>query len=86
MLNARGLEHRPAVPTMGAARGIENVFIEDENNQVWYILHPINKEVILVGNESEPTLCIETIIMKLEDLYKVPIKIEKSPRRNACGH
>lgn len=56
----------------------KNVFIEDEYNKRWYILHPINKEVILLGNKSEPALCTETVIMKLEDLYKVPIKIEKT--------
>ncbi|NPC93638.1 hypothetical protein HOO54_15705 [Bacillus sp. WMMC1349] len=42
----------------------------------WYVLHAINKELILLGNESNPKLCTETKVIKLEELCDKTMFIE----------
>ncbi len=56
----------------------KHVFIEDEDKNEWFILHPISKEVILLGDKYDPRLCTKTMVLKLEDLYKKPIKVYKN--------
>ena len=56
----------------------KHVFIEDEDKNEWFILHPISKEVILLGDKYDPRLCTKTMVVKLEDLYKKPIKVYKN--------
>ncbi|OEI74973.1 hypothetical protein BG616_12435 [Bacillus subtilis] len=55
------------------------VYIKD-GKETWYILHSINREYLLLGNESNHNLCSKTMIKKKEDLYDKPIeiKIEKN--------
>ncbi|MCY7940494.1 hypothetical protein MOC27_14225 [Bacillus inaquosorum] len=56
----------------------KHVFIEDEDKNEWFILHPISKEVILLGDKFDPRLCTKTMVVKLEDLYNKPIKVYKN--------
>ncbi|MEC1409814.1 hypothetical protein P9C93_04260 [Bacillus safensis] len=50
----------------------------DEINQhKWYILHAVNKELILLGNHPKEKLCTVTKIIKLEDLCNIKMSIEE---------
>lgn len=40
------------------------VYITDENNEDWFILHPINKEIVLLGDNSDPKRCEKTMFIK----------------------
>ncbi|AUS10702.1 hypothetical protein P5630_14460 [Bacillus subtilis] len=53
----------------------KNVYIEYEGDK-WYILHAINKDYLLLGNESDHKSCSTTMIKKKENLYDKPIEIE----------
>ncbi|QNQ51861.1 hypothetical protein [Bacillus velezensis] len=55
----------------------KHVFIEDENQKVWYILYPISKKVFLLGDKHDSRLCTKTKIMTLEDLCDTPISVDK---------
>ncbi|MBU2659040.1 hypothetical protein [Bacillus cabrialesii] len=46
----------------------QNPPTNEEGDECWYVLHAINKELILLGNRSNPKLCSETKIIKLEEL------------------
>lgn len=52
------------------------VYITDENNNDWFILHPINKEIVLLGDNSDPKRCEKTMLKKLEDIYNEPITLK----------
>ncbi|WP_426982451.1 hypothetical protein ACP059_11075 [Bacillus cabrialesii] len=54
----------------------KTVYIRDENNKKWFILYPINKEIILLGDDSDPKMCKKTKMKKLEDLYNEPILLK----------
>ncbi|PAC86905.1 hypothetical protein CHI03_05035, partial [Bacillus subtilis] len=56
----------------------KHVFIEDEDENEWFILHPISNEVILLGDKFDPRLCTKTKMVKLEELYNKPIKVYKN--------
>lgn len=47
------------------------------NKKSWCVLHAINKELILLGNNPKPKLCTETKIIKLEDLCNIKMSIEE---------
>lgn len=51
-------------------------WIDDKNNK-WYLIHPVDKQVILVGDHPEYNLCKKTMFLKKEDLYEKEIHIEK---------
>ncbi|MCY8298585.1 hypothetical protein MOE00_09075 [Bacillus inaquosorum] len=55
----------------------KHIFIEDENKNAWYILYPINKKVILLGDKYDSRLCTKTMIVTLEDLCNKPISVDK---------
>ncbi|BBP90978.1 hypothetical protein BsIDN1_45960 [Bacillus safensis] len=44
---------------------------DEINQQKWYILHAVNKELILLGNHPKEKLCTVTKIIKLEDLCNI---------------
>ncbi|MCI4170057.1 hypothetical protein [Bacillus spizizenii] len=52
------------------------VYITDENNEDWFILHPINKEIVLLGDNSDPKRCEKTMFKKIEDIYNEPITLK----------
>lgn len=43
----------------------------------WYVLYPINKELILLGNNSNPKRCGKTKILKLEDFHNKTLFLEE---------
>ncbi|OMI24863.1 hypothetical protein BTA31_20905 [Bacillus haynesii] len=49
---------------------------ESYDNGDWYVLHAINKELILLGNKPNPKLCTETKIIKIEELCDKKMFIE----------
>ncbi|MEH7650837.1 hypothetical protein, partial [Bacillus safensis] len=51
-------------------------WIDDKNNK-WYLIHPVDKQVILLGDHREYNLCKKTMFLKKEDLYGKTIHIEK---------
>ncbi|KWZ67523.1 hypothetical protein [Bacillus altitudinis] len=55
----------------------QNILESDLNKKSWYVLHAINKELILLGNNPKPKLCTETKIIKLEDLCNIKMSIEE---------
>ncbi|KEP29394.1 hypothetical protein QNH25_08535 [Bacillus safensis] len=55
----------------------QNNLESDLNKKSWYVLHAINKELILLGNNPKPKLCTETKIIKLEDLCNIKMSIEE---------
>ncbi|MDZ5669676.1 hypothetical protein [Bacillus stercoris] len=52
------------------------VYIRDKNNKKWFILHPINKEIVLLGDNSDPKRCEKTMFKKIEDIYNEPITLK----------
>ncbi|WP_307892584.1 hypothetical protein [Bacillus swezeyi] len=50
---------------------------ESHDKGNWYVLHAINKELILLGNNSNPKLCTETKIIKIEELCDKKMFIEE---------
>lgn len=52
------------------------VYIKDKNNEEWFILHPINKDSVLLGNNSDPKRCEKTMFKKIEDIYNEPITLK----------
>ncbi|WP_440097217.1 hypothetical protein ACTDI5_06990 [Bacillus paralicheniformis] len=46
-------------------------------NGNWYVLHAINKELILLGNKPNPKLCTETKVIKIEELCNKKMFIEE---------
>ncbi|WP_342474692.1 hypothetical protein NST32_05230 [Bacillus sp. FSL L8-0215] len=50
-------------------------WIDDKNNK-WYLIHPVDKQVILVGDHKDYNLCNKTMFLKKEDLYEKTIHIE----------
>lgn len=52
------------------------VYIKDKNNEKWFILHPINKEIVLLGDNSDPKRCERTMFKKIEDIYNEPIRLK----------
>ncbi len=52
------------------------VYITDENNDDWFILYPINKEIVLLGDKSDPKRCEKTMFKKIEDIYNEPITLK----------
>ncbi|MEK4790059.1 hypothetical protein [Bacillus sp. FSL K6-2971] len=55
----------------------QNILESVLNKKSWYVLHAINKELILLGNNPKPKLCTETKIIKLEDLCNIKMSIEE---------
>ncbi|KXZ21822.1 hypothetical protein P4T89_03570 [Bacillus nakamurai] len=51
--------------------------VDDKKRVHWYILHPINKEFILLGNNANRKLCTETKIIKFEELCDTTMFIEE---------
>ncbi len=54
----------------------ESTFIK-EGNEIWYILHPIGKEKVLLGDGKSPDSCEKKKIMQTESLVGKTIYIEK---------
>ncbi|RPK11627.1 hypothetical protein [Bacillus subtilis] len=54
----------------------ENVYLMHDDTK-WYVLYPINKELILLGNNSNPKRCDKTKILKLEDFHNKTLFLEK---------
>ncbi|MEC1580335.1 hypothetical protein P9D48_03225 [Bacillus subtilis] len=54
----------------------ENVYLMHDDTK-WYVLYPINKELILLGNNSNPKRCGKTKILKLEDFHNKTLFLEE---------
>ncbi|KAA6448580.1 hypothetical protein [Bacillus swezeyi] len=58
---------------------VKTVYIRDkEQGRKWFVLYAINQDTVLLGDSSEVKACKENMIMKIEDLYNRPIKIEEN--------
>lgn len=59
----------------------KGLYWEDNEKNKWYLIHLIDKNSFLVGDNKDYILCNKTMLLKKEDLYGKIIKVEKNRHR-----
>lgn len=65
---------QPALKTLQLSQK-KYVYFEDENKKNWYILYSLNKEEVMIGDQSLVATCTEFKIIKKEEIKNLVFKI-----------
>ncbi|MGD6968549.1 hypothetical protein ACQCVP_19195 [Rossellomorea vietnamensis] len=62
---------------LGFNKNIFQNLVVKKNNKTWFIFHPIDKELFLLGNKSTINNCSEFIFIERAELYKEEILVKE---------